>query len=348
MKFLKTTLFLSFVFALAPLIALAAPGIPHQFYGLVNFTNGPAADGLLVEARVNNVVVGSANTSGGKYGYMPSLLFAAKSDGDWNEEIVEFYVGGIKATTPATVTLTKGGYTNLDLTIPGSVGTITKEADDVITNETVAITPTTPTVINMGTSLNINMVSTASATTTIEKVEKLQSSFFSGATAIMSGKNLLNGYEIKIKGTGLSITVTMKYDDTGIDESTVKPYKFDGTNWVEIPFITRDTTANTLTFTISAAQTPYVVFGQPPASTPTTVSSGGGGGGGSYIPPATSPLSAEAQKVDANKDGKIDVLDFNTLMVNWGKTTANNIADFNGDGKVDVFDFNLLMINWTL
>ncbi|KKT16588.1 MAG: hypothetical protein UV99_C0010G0018 [Parcubacteria group bacterium GW2011_GWC1_43_61] len=59
-------------------------------------------------------------------------------------------------------------------------------------------------------------------------------------------------------------------------------------------------------------------------------------------------MSATAQKVDANKDGKIDVLDFNSLMVNWGSTSANNVADFNGDGKVDVFDFNLLMINWTL
>lgn len=76
---------------------------------------------------------------------------------------------------------------------------------------------------------------------------------------------------------------------------------------------------------------------------------GGGGGGGGVTTPTTptSPLSAAAQKVDTNKDNKIDVLDFNTLMVNWGKTTANNVADFNGDGKVDIFDFNLLMINWT-
>jgi len=70
-----------------------------------------------------------------------------------------------------------------------------------------------------------------------------------------------------------------------------------------------------------------------------------GGGGGSYAPP--SPLSAAAQKVDANKDGKIDVLDFNSLMINWGNTSSGNIADFNGDGKVDIFDFNMLMINWT-
>ena len=82
----------------------------------------------------------------------------------------------------------------------------------------------------------------------------------------------------------------------------------------------------------------------------TTSSGGGGGGGGAAISTTTTApatLSAAAQKVDANKDNKIDVLDFNTLMVNWGKTTANNIADFNGDSKVDIFDFNLLMINWT-
>ena len=80
-----------------------------------------------------------------------------------------------------------------------------------------------------------------------------------------------------------------------------------------------------------------------------TTSSGAGGAGGAVTTTTTvtTTLSAAAQKVDANKDNKIDVLDFNTLMVNWGKTTANNIADFNGDSKVDIFDFNMLMINWT-
>lgn len=78
-----------------------------------------------------------------------------------------------------------------------------------------------------------------------------------------------------------------------------------------------------------------------------STSSGGGGGGGGAAATVTTILSAVAQKVDANKDGKIDVLDFNSLMVNWGKTGTGNIADFNGDGKVDIFDFNLLMINWT-
>ena len=77
--------------------------------------------------------------------------------------------------------------------------------------------------------------------------------------------------------------------------------------------------------------------------------SGGGGGGGGVTTPSTPtlPLSAAAQKVDANKDGRVDVLDFVSLMANWGKTEQSNIADFNGDGKVDVFDFVSLMANWT-
>jgi hypothetical protein len=93
-----------------------------------------------------------------------------------------------------------------------------------------------------------------------------------------------------------------------------------------------------------------LIIGAAPVSPPS-----GGGGGGSYTPPSTTTpatttstntLTPEQQKVDANKDNKIDVLDFNSLMINWGKTGTGNIADFNSDGKVDIFDFNMLMINW--
>lgn len=76
--------------------------------------------------------------------------------------------------------------------------------------------------------------------------------------------------------------------------------------------------------------------------------SGGGGGGGIFNPLGNlSPLSPEAQRADANKDNRIDLLDFNILMANWG-AVGPNIADFNGDGIVDLFDFNLLMIYWTI
>ncbi len=60
----------------------------------------------------------------------------------------------------------------------------------------------------------------------------------------------------------------------------------------------------------------------------------------------SSPLSEEAQKLDTNKDEKIDDLDLKELFANWGSIILDNIADFNKDSKVDVFDFNLLMIHW--
>lgn len=62
---------------------------------------------------------------------------------------------------------------------------------------------------------------------------------------------------------------------------------------------------------------------------------------------AQTPLTPEAQRADANKDNKIDIFDFDILMVNWGKAVSGSIADFSGDGIVDLFDFNLLMIYWT-
>jgi len=65
------------------------------------------------------------------------------------------------------------------------------------------------------------------------------------------------------------------------------------------------------------------------------------------VSPPKSPLSSEAQRADANKDNKIDIFDFNTLIVNWGKAVSGNVVDFNGDNTVDLFDFNFLMIHWT-
>lgn len=83
----------------------------------------------------------------------------------------------------------------------------------------------------------------------------------------------------------------------------------------------------------------------PPPAPP--VSSGGSSSGGSSTPSPVSPLSAAAQVVDTNGDDKIDILDFNSLVINWGKTGSGNVADFDNNGTVDIFDFNLLMTYWT-
>ena len=188
-----------------PVFAFAQnPSLPHQFFGAVNFSDGLAPDGFVVEASINGVVVGNSVTAAGNYGYSPNLLFALDNQGVYAEETVEFYVSSIKANE--TAIFANGNSSQINLTIP-------------------ALIPTTPTPTPSG-------------------------------------------------GGGTS-------------------------------------------------------------------SSGGGGGG-------TPPTETIAQKVDMDNNSKVDVLDFNTLMVHWGETGLNNIADINSDGEVDVFDFNLLMINWTL
>ena len=74
---------------------------------------------------------------------------------------------------------------------------------------------------------------------------------------------------------------------------------------------------------------------------PSSSGGGGGGGGGGLI------LGATTSKGDATGDSKVDVLDFNTLLIQWGKTGTGLTADFDGNGTIDIFDFNLLLINWS-
>src|SRR3990167_6858071 len=162
-----------------PAVAMAAPGIPHQFYGTVNFTNGAAPDGLTVETKIGPTVVGDSITSGGKYGYNPNLLFALDPDDNRAGQTVKFFVNGID--TGESATFANGEFTNLALTVPVAMGNIT--ADSSNTNATVA------------------------------DLSPLGSTFFTGAAAVISGNNILNGYEIRITGTGLTIQVTMNYSE---------------------------------------------------------------------------------------------------------------------------------------
>ena len=325
---------------LIPLFAFAAPGIPHQFYGSVNFDNGLAPDGLMVEVKIDNSVVGNSVTAGGKYG-SSSVFYVTDPNGDRNNKTLKFFVNGIDSGE--TYVFKGGDSMNLNLTVPGSIGTITKSETEIVEDEEVAVSPASATTIQMGTSLNVTISSDVNTSATIEKIEKKSS----GNVAVFSGKNYLNAYDIKINGDDLTIGVGMKYESAGIDENTVAPYLFNGTSWIAITPFAIDKTTHIVTFTISAGHTVYGLFGSPPApAQPSSV--GGPSGGSSYTPPATSQLSAAAQKVDANKDNKIDVLDFNALMVHWGEAGIANVADFTGDGKVDIFDFNALMIQWTV
>lgn len=57
-------------------------------------------------------------------------------------------------------------------------------------------------------------------------------------------------------------------------------------------------------------------------------------------------LPAELRDADINQDGKVDILDFNILMVNW-RTPLVLRADITVDGVVDIFDFNIMMVQWS-
>ncbi len=332
---------------LLPVFVFAIPAIPHQFYGTVDFKNGPAVDGLLIEAKVDNITIGSSVTEDGKYGYSPNLFFASDLQNTNAGKIIEFYVSGINSGE--TYIFNNGASNNLNLSVEGVIGTI-EETDEskTIEDEVVVVGPESPMNVKLGDSLNINISSEESTNAEIAKIEKLESNFFTGATAIIAGNNLLNAFEIDITGDDLTISVSITYDDSNIDEDTVKPYRFNGTSWVEITEFNINKTTNTITFAVSSAQTPYVIFGVPLASEGGgDDEGGGGGGGGGYIPPvSTSGLSEAARAVDANNDDKIDVFDFNILMINWGSTAVDNLADFDNNNKVDIFDFNLLMIHW--
>ena len=181
---------------------------------------------------------------------------------------------------------------------------------------------------------------------------------FTDGVAVPNGRTV----EAKINGSvvGSSVTASGNYgynpnllfalDNEGVNAGKTVEFYVSGIKANETAvFVNGNSSQKNLTIPASLPTTPT------PSPTPTTggggggSTSGGGGGGGGVTTPSTptSPLSAAAQKVDANKDGKIDILDFNTLMVNWNRTESGNIADFTGDGKVDIFDFNTLMINWT-
>lgn len=182
---------------------------------------------------------------------------------------------------------------------------------------------------------------------------------FFGTAKFTNGVSVSNGVtiEAKINGTvvGNSITSGGNYgyspnllfalDNEGVNAGKTIEFYVGGikANETEI-FVNGNSSQKNLTIPASLPTTPT----PSPTPTPAPGSGGGGGGGSSYYTPTptATPLSADAQKVDANHDGKIDVLDFNSLMINWGSTSTNNAADFNSDGKVDILDFNLLMIYW--
>lgn len=74
-----------------------------------------------------------------------------------------------------------------------------------------------------------------------------------------------------------------------------------------------------------------------------------------FLPDLGTIEDVQVKQIDIQKDGIINILDFNSMMMNWGSTqnlasvvNVFNSADINSDGIVDVLDFNTLMIYWDI
>jgi len=117
------------------------PQLPHIFYGNVTINGQPAPDGTLVEARINNTTVATANTSNGEYLLKVPVdnPDTGEKDGGVDGDIVEFYVNGSYAKS---YTFSIGSVTELDL----SVSVAGTQAQGTATKDTVAptITELTP------------------------------------------------------------------------------------------------------------------------------------------------------------------------------------------------------------
>jgi len=62
--------------------------------------------------------------------------------------------------------------------------------------------------------------------------------------------------------------------------------------------------------------------------------------------PITSTPTPEFIRGDLDKDGDVDIFDYNILVDNFGNTNCGNVADIDEDCDVGIFDYNILVENF--
>lgn len=124
-------------------------------------------------------------------------------------------------------------------------------------------------------------------------------------------------------------------DAAGVDESTLRLWRFDGSTWTEVTGSTVDTAANT----VSANVTEFSVFAlagteepEPtPTPTPAPAATGGGGGGGDANEPPVAAFDVSTDTTETDALIRFDASDSDDadgviVSYRW---------DFDGDGRVD-------------
>ncbi len=156
----------------------------------------------------------------------------------------------------------------------------------------------------------------------------------------------LRAYEglVQKSSFGGNFSLRFYYSDSdidGYDEEEIRVYYWSTSSgeWVMISDYVLDQENNYITVSLNHL-TLFGVFSRRTVEsvvTPTTETVSRGNGG----------VLQEIKKGDVNNDGKVDIFDFNMLMVNWGDHSHLVLADFNKDYRVDIFDFNILIRHWT-
>lgn len=153
-----------------------------------------------------------------------------------------------------------------------------------------------------------------------------------------------------------SATLTFTYTDadiSGIEESTLAPYRWNGSEWVALAGATLDTSANTITVN-TASFSIFGLFGTAPATASSPSSTAAASGGGvleSFLkafgltPPRRLSPAPSLIPVDLVYDGKIGLSDFSAFLFLMSRPLPNP-ADFNGDRRVDLRDLSILLAGW--
>lgn len=155
------------------------------------------------------------------------------------------------------------------------------------------------------------------------------------------------GYYLKVQGnpTVSNNCYWQLQDQTGIGVNA-DPMFFDnnfsgvGAGFADFDFTPRSSTCSNKGSSIrTVAQLLGFQPTPPPLSTPTLTPTKSP----TLTPPTTLPG-------DLDKDGDVDIFDYNILLENFGKTNCGNVADISppagGDCKVDIFDYNILIENF--
>jgi hypothetical protein len=335
-----------------PAFALAAPPqLPHIFYGNATNSGNNLPVNTVIIAKVNGVEKGRITvTEAGKYGGSDALDEKLLVQGDVsNGAAVSFYIGDNSASQIASFVSGKIEQLNLSFDFDRVIVN-SSNLSSLISNGTFSVSGSNtsasrvdvvqPTLLNAGFNsvslpqgVNITKVGGGNFDVTALTAVETTVGSLSGLGSGVSAKGALQ-WGIASLGLEFSSPITIKiYVGTDLNGQTFDVIRSvsGSSGWTSDGIVAPATCVVASGYcSFGATKASYYVASQ----TVTISSGGGGGGGGGYIPPVSSALSAEAQKVDFNKDNRIDILDFNALMVNWGEAS--------------LFDFNLLMVNWTI